>query len=44
VASGNEGNTNSHTYSVVLNYQFTDSWKYIANTCPLTITYTVNAP
>jgi hypothetical protein len=45
VASGNEGNANSHTYTVVLNYQFTDSWGYIANTsCPLTITYTVNAP
>jgi hypothetical protein len=45
VASGNEGNSNSHTFTVVLNYQFTDSWEYIANTsCPLTITYTVNAP
>jgi len=44
VASGNEGNSNSHTYTVVLNYQITDAWKYIANTCPLTITYTVNAP
>jgi len=45
VASGNEGSYSSHTYSVVLNYQFADSWEYIANTsCPLTITYTVNAP
>lgn len=44
VASGNEGNGTSHNYTVVLNYQFTDSWEYIANTCPLTITYTVNAP
>jgi hypothetical protein len=44
VASGNEGNSNSHTYTVVLNYQIADSWEYIANTCPLTITYTVNAP
>jgi hypothetical protein len=44
VASGNEGTSNADTYSVVLNYQFTDSWSYIANTCPLTITYTVNAP
>ena len=45
VASGNEGNTSSHTFTVVLSYQFTDSWEFIANTsCPLTITYTVNAP
>jgi hypothetical protein len=44
VASGNEGNAMSHTYTVVLNYQFSDSWEFIANTCPLTITYTVNAP
>ena len=44
VASGNEGNSNSHTYTVVLNYRITDSWGYIPNTCPLTITYTVNAP
>jgi hypothetical protein len=43
VASGDEGK--SGTFTVVLNYQFTDSWQYIANTsCPLTITYTVNAP
>ena len=44
VASGNEGNTSSHTFTVVLSYQFTDSWEYIANTCPLTITYAVTAP
>jgi len=44
VASGDEGNPGSHNYTVLLNYQFTDSWQYIANTCPLTITYTVNAP
>jgi hypothetical protein len=45
VASGNEGSAGSHNFTVVLNYQITDSWKYIANTsCPLTITYTVNAP
>jgi hypothetical protein len=45
VASGNEGNSSSHTYTVVLTYKFTDSWEFIANTsCPLTITYTVNAP
>jgi hypothetical protein len=44
VASGHEGNASSSAFSVVLNYQFTDSWQYIANTCPLTITYTVNAP
>jgi len=44
VASGNEGNTSSHTFTVVLSYQFTDSWEYITNTCPLTITYAVTAP
>jgi hypothetical protein len=45
VASGNEGSAGAHTFTVVLNYQLTDSWSYIANTsCPLTITYTVNAP
>lgn len=44
VASGREGNAASSPFTVVLNYQFTDSWQYIANTCPLTITYTVNAP
>ena len=43
VASGFEGNTDD-TYTVVLNYQYTDSWTFIANPCPLTITYTVNAP
>jgi hypothetical protein len=44
VASGNEGNSTSHNYTVVLSYQLADSWRYIANTCPLNITYTVNAP
>jgi hypothetical protein len=43
VASGNEGNTGMHTYNVVLTYQLKDSWRYIANTCPLDLTYTVNA-
>jgi hypothetical protein len=43
VASGSEG-TASSSYTVVLNYEIADSWEYIANTCPLTITYTVNAP
>jgi hypothetical protein len=44
VASGSEG-FGSSNYTVVLNYELTDSWEYIANTsCPLIITYTVNAP
>jgi hypothetical protein len=43
VASGNEGNSASHNYTVVLSYQLADSWRYIANTCPLTVSYTVNA-
>jgi hypothetical protein len=47
VASGNEGFSFffASSFSVVLNYQLTDSWSYIADaSCPLTITYTVNAP
>jgi len=43
VASGSEG-FGSSSFTVVLNYEFADSWEYIANTCPLIITYTVNAP
>jgi len=43
VANGSEG-LGSSSYTVVLNFQLTDSWEYIANTCPLIITYTVNAP
>jgi len=33
---------NTFNYTVLLNYQLTDSWEYVANTCPLTVTYTVN--
>ena len=44
VASGNEGDAGTKTYNIVLTYQFADSWEYIPNTCPITITYTVNAP
>jgi hypothetical protein len=43
LASGNEGNSASHNYTVVLSYQIADSWRYIANVCPLTVTYTVSA-
>jgi hypothetical protein len=43
LASGNEGNSSSHDYTVVLSYQLTDSWRYIANTCPLNVSYTVIA-
>ncbi len=43
VASGNEGNSSSHNFTVVLSYQLTDSWRFIANTCPLIVSYTVNA-
>jgi hypothetical protein len=43
LASGNEGNATSHSYTVVLSYQLTDSWRYIANTCPLNVSYTVVA-
>jgi hypothetical protein len=44
VASGNEGNASSHNYTVVLGYELADSWRYIPNTCPLNVTYTVTAP
>jgi len=45
VASGNEGSASTHTFTVVLTYQLTDSWAFIANpNCPLTVTYTVDAP
>jgi len=43
VATGKEGNKNA-TFTVTLDYKFADSWTYVANTCPLTVTYTVNAP
>lgn len=41
VASGNEGSAGTHGYPVVLSYQLADSWRYIANTCPLNVSYTV---
>jgi hypothetical protein len=41
LASGNEGNASSHAYTVLLTYQVTDSWRYIANTCPISVSYTV---
>lgn len=43
VASGNEGDANSHNYTVVLSFQLADSWRYIANECPLDVVYTVIA-
>ena len=42
VASGNEGNANAHYYTAVLSYQLTDSWRYIANTCPLNVSYSLD--
>ncbi|MGO9435025.1 MAG: hypothetical protein ACLP00_12150 [Terracidiphilus sp.] len=41
VASGNEGNSSSHNFTVLVSYQLSDSWRYIANTCPLNVSYTV---
>jgi hypothetical protein len=41
VASGKEG-PGTNKFTAVLTYNFADSWKYVANTCPLTITYTVS--
>jgi hypothetical protein len=43
LASGDEGNASGHNYSVVVSYQLADSWRYIANTCPLKVSYTVSA-
>jgi hypothetical protein len=43
VASGNEGNASLHSYTVTLSYQLTDSWRYIANTCPINVSYSVIA-
>jgi hypothetical protein len=43
VANGSEGFWSS-SYTVVLKYELADSWGYTGNTCPLVITYTVNAP
>jgi hypothetical protein len=43
VASGNEGNASGHNFTVVLSYQLIDSWRYIANSCPLNVSYTVIA-
>jgi hypothetical protein len=39
VASGKQGNQ-TPIVTVTLNYQIADSWKYVANICPLTVTYT----
>lgn len=43
VGSGNEGNASLHDYTVVLSYQLADSWRFIANSCPLNLSYTVVA-
>ena len=46
VASGQEGN-NTRTYTVTINYSFTDQWKYIAAVspaCAATLTYTADNP
>jgi hypothetical protein len=45
-ASGGEGNFYD-TFTITLNLTLTDSWAYIAattTTCPLSITYSLNAP
>ena len=46
VAGGREGSS-TRTYTVNINFSFTDSWRYIASngpSCSLTLTYSVNAP
>jgi hypothetical protein len=45
IATGNEGKVNDFT--ITINFVLTDSWSYIAQTsplCPLTLTYSLNAP
>jgi hypothetical protein len=43
MAGGSEPQSQASNFMVTLQFQLLDSWKYIPNTCPLTITYTVNA-
>jgi hypothetical protein len=46
LASGQEG-SGGDTYTITINFLLTDSWSYIAKTsptCPLTLTYSLNAP
>jgi hypothetical protein len=46
VAGGSQGQ-NSHcigNYSVTLNYNFVDDWKYTAETCRLIVTYKLVSP
>ncbi len=46
VAGGREGSS-SDSYTITINYTLTDSWKFIAATaptCPITLTYTADAP
>lgn len=43
VAGGTEGSATAHNYTVVLSYELLDSWRYTANTCPLNVSYTVDA-
>jgi len=45
IATGNESN-GSDKYTITINFLLTDSWAYIAQTsptCPLTLTYSINA-
>jgi len=45
VATGKEGSL-TDTYTITINFLFTDSWTYIAKTsptCPLTLTYSLTA-
>ena len=46
VAGGKElSGPGSATYTIVISYSLADSWKYVASSsCPLNLTYTLNAP
>ncbi len=43
VAGGKEG-TKTDNFSISISYTLADSWQYIPNLCPLTLTYTADIP
>ncbi len=45
LAGGSQGKKNGNpSYTVTAQYAVTDSWKYQAGSCPITLTYLVSAP
>jgi hypothetical protein len=43
VAGGKEG-TKTDAFSISISFSLADSWQYIPNLCPLTLTYTADIP